>query len=215
MRETLTSTRRSDEISLRMNAKPLRSRSRNSGVTRMPVEAADDASPARTSRSLRQHRAAVGVDDDHRVHALLLDVDPAAVHAAPRALVGRRVEVVGHAAVAIGDAQERVPLLDGVAAERDQLFEQAAQAGVGRRRDLELQLREIVVGAADLEMQDLELAAVLDHRVEDVFRICESIKCPSAWTTTVCGDVSDMVGSWIIATDFLDNAECVAAMAWS
>ena len=36
IRLTLTSTRRSDDTSLLMNAKPRRSRSRNSGVTRMP-----------------------------------------------------------------------------------------------------------------------------------------------------------------------------------
>ena len=39
---TLASTRRSDEISLAMKAKSPRSRSRNSGVTRMPSSAADD-----------------------------------------------------------------------------------------------------------------------------------------------------------------------------
>ena len=50
----LTSTRRSDEISLVMNAKPWRSRSRNSGTMRMPSLPHTIGSPVRTSRSLRQ-----------------------------------------------------------------------------------------------------------------------------------------------------------------
>ncbi len=47
MRDTLPSTRRSDETSLLMNAKPWRSRSRNSGVTRMPSWPQTTGSPAR------------------------------------------------------------------------------------------------------------------------------------------------------------------------
>ena len=54
MRATLPSTRRSEETSLLMNAKPSRSRSRNSGVTRMPSWPQTTGSPAFTSRSLRQ-----------------------------------------------------------------------------------------------------------------------------------------------------------------
>ena len=53
MRATLPSTRRSDETSLLMKAKPRRSRSRNSGVTRMPPWPQITGSPALTSRSLR------------------------------------------------------------------------------------------------------------------------------------------------------------------
>ncbi len=54
MRATPVSTRRSDEISFVMNAKPWRSRSRNSGTTRMPSTPQTTASPAFTLRSLRQ-----------------------------------------------------------------------------------------------------------------------------------------------------------------
>ena len=57
MRETPTSTRRSDEISFVMNAKPSRSRSWNSGTTLTPSTPQTTASPARTSRSFRQTRA--------------------------------------------------------------------------------------------------------------------------------------------------------------
>ncbi len=93
--------------------------------------------------------------------------DPAAADAHVGPHVGGRVEVVGDRAVPVRDSQERVLFLDGVAAERNQLLDEAAQAGVGRRRDLELQLREVVVGAADLEVQHLELPAALDDRIED------------------------------------------------
>ncbi len=51
MRATLPSTRRSDETSLLMNAKPWRSRSRNSGVTRMPPWPQITGSPALARRA--------------------------------------------------------------------------------------------------------------------------------------------------------------------
>ena len=124
----LTSTRRSDEISLVMNAKPWRSRSRNSGTMRMPSLPQTMRSPTRTSRSLRHDGAAV-LDDDDGVHALARDFDPAAAVADQRAVVGRRVEVLGRAAVHVGRPQPRVALGLRVAAERDQLLEQ-----VGERR---------------------------------------------------------------------------------
>ena len=53
MRDTLTSTRRSEETSFDMNAKSPRSRSRNSGVTRSPCRPQTTRSPTRTSRSFR------------------------------------------------------------------------------------------------------------------------------------------------------------------
>jgi hypothetical protein len=54
MRVTPTSTRRSDEISLVMKAKPSRSRAWNSGTILMPWMPQTTASPARISRSFRQ-----------------------------------------------------------------------------------------------------------------------------------------------------------------
>ena len=167
MRDTLTSTRRSDDTSFDMKAKSPRSRSRNSGVTRSPCEAADDAVADPDFAQLAAGGRAVAADDDDGVHALARHGDPAAVDAHVGPHVRRRVEVVGDDAIAVGDSQQRVPLLDGVAAERDQLLDEAAQAGVARRRHLELQLREVVVGAADLEVQHLELSAALDDGIED------------------------------------------------
>ena len=103
MRDTPTSTRRSDEISLVMNAKPWRSRSWNSGTILMPWMPQTMASPLRISRSLRQ-TARASVDHDRRVHALALDLHPLAAEPHRRLVVGRRVEVLRRAAVAIGGA---------------------------------------------------------------------------------------------------------------
>jgi hypothetical protein len=71
------------------------------------------------------------------------------------------------ASVAIGGAAQRVLFGRLVAAERNQRFEQRGQRRLGGRRHLECQVREVGVGAADLEVEDLERAAALDDRVED------------------------------------------------
>ena len=167
MRDTLTSTRRSDETSFDMNAKSPRSRSRNSGVTRNPWRPHTTRSPDPDFAQLPADGRAVLADDDDRVHALARHRDPAPVHAHVGPQVGGRIEVVWNRAVTVRDSQQRVPFLDGMAAEWNQLFDEPAQAGVGRGRHLQLQLREIVVGAADLEVQHLELPAPLDDGIED------------------------------------------------
>ena len=126
MRATLASTRRSDEISLVMNAKPGRSRSRNSGVTRMPSRPQTTRSPARTSRSLRHSARPVSTTIDG-VHALPLDLEPAPPTRTCGPLVGGGVEVVRHAAVLLGHAHGGILLVDGVAAERHELLEEILQ----------------------------------------------------------------------------------------
>ena len=126
MRATLPSTRRSDETSLLMNAKPRRSRSRNSGVTRMPSCPHTIGLARLDVAQLPALGASVGGDDDG-VHALLVDFDPAALEADVRAVVGRRVEVVGHAAILLRRLDERVALAHRVAAER------RSAAAAGRR----------------------------------------------------------------------------------
>ena len=65
-----------------MNAKPWRSRSWNSGITRTPATPQTTRSPVRTSRSLR-HAARALLDHDDRVHPLALDLDPLAADGAP------------------------------------------------------------------------------------------------------------------------------------
>ena len=81
--------------------------------------------------------------------------------------VGGRIEIVRHAAVALGCAQQCILLVGRVAAELHEILDQPAQAGRRWRRHLERNARELVVGAADGEGQHLERAAPLDHLVED------------------------------------------------
>ena len=102
MRATPTSTRRSDEISFVMNAKPWRSRSWNSGITRTPADAADDRDRrSRTSRSLRQTRALPSMTMTASIRCCSTSIQwPPMPHQRP--VVRRRIEVVRHAAVAVG-----------------------------------------------------------------------------------------------------------------
>ena len=65
---------------------------------------------------------------DRGVHALVLDLDPLAADADLRAVVGRRVEVVGRAAVAVGARRGGVLGPRDAAAERDQLLEDLGRA---------------------------------------------------------------------------------------
>ena len=68
---TAVSTCRSDEMPLLMKANARRSRSFDSGNTRMPRMPTTTWSPALISRSLRQKRLAIS-DHDQRIHALIL-----------------------------------------------------------------------------------------------------------------------------------------------
>ena len=92
----------------------------------MPSWPQTTGSPALTSRSLR-HAARPSVDDDDRVHALLLDLDPLPAQPHVRAVVGRRIEVVGDAAVLLGRLDERVALAHRMAAERRELLQQVVE----------------------------------------------------------------------------------------
>ena len=94
------------------------------------------------------------------------DVEPAAAAAHHRAVVRRRVEIVRHAAVAVGDSQERVGLIRQAAAERHQLLEHLAQDLLARRRDSHRNRRRLVVAAADVELEHVERRVALDHGVE-------------------------------------------------
>jgi hypothetical protein len=153
MRATLTSTRRAIAIA-EFRSDP------------ESFESADDAIAGAHVAQLPALGGAVG-DDDHGVHALPRHVDPASIDPHLGSLVGRRIEVVRHRAVAIRRADERVAFLGDVTAERDQRLEQGRERGTGRRRHLEAQPREVLVGAANLEVQHLEGAAAFDHGIED------------------------------------------------
>ena len=165
IRDTPTSTRRSDEISLVMNAKPWRSRSWNSGTILMPWMPQTIASPLRISRSLRQI-ARAALDHDRGVHALLLDLHPLAAEAHRRLMVGGGVEVLRRAAVAIGGDDVRVLGARDAAAERDQLLEHLGQRRRRLRGHAHRHERRLVVGAADAELEHVERRVVADDGVE-------------------------------------------------
>ena len=174
------------------------------------VQPADDAIADPDLAQLAARGRAVGVHHDDGVHPLARDDDPAAIDAHVGSHVRRRIEIVWHGAIAVRDAQQRVPLLDRMTAERNQLLDAAGAARLGRRRHLELQLREVVVGAANLEVQDLELTAALDHGIEDGVQELRVDQVALRPDDDGVRGVSDMVGIWIIATDFTDNTESVA-----
>ena len=163
IRDTLDSTRRSDDTSFDMNVKSPRSRSRNSGTADHAVA--------------RLHLAELPADgnepigaafyNDDGVHTLALDPHPSAVDADVGPQVRRRVEVLGRRPVEICRFEDRVLLLDGPASERHEILQEPLEGLCACRRHLELQSRKIVVRAADFEMQHLELSASLDDRVED------------------------------------------------
>ena len=101
------------------------------------------------------------------LHPLAIDVNPRSAHTHLRALVRRRIEVVGHAAVALRGAKPRVLLHGDVAAERDERLEQMRERRPARRRHLQGEAREVLVRAADVEVQHLEGGPFFDHRIED------------------------------------------------
>ena len=105
--------------------------------------------------------------DDDRIHPLLLDFDPLALEANVRAVVGRRIEVVGHAAVLFRRFHEHVAFAFRVAAERGQLLQQVIEHRLLGGRDAHLELRDVVIGPADIELEDLVGGLVLDDLVED------------------------------------------------
>ena len=109
----------------------------------MPPDTADDRVTLRHVAQLAA-RGPLVLDHDDRVHALALDLPPGAAVPYVRAVVGRRVEVVGHAPVLIGLPENGVPLRRRMTAEGHQVLEQFGQNGLVRRGDLQLQMRVLV-----------------------------------------------------------------------
>ena len=124
-------------------------------------------SPRAHVAQLAARRPAV-LDDDHRVHPLPPDLDPAAVVPDDGAVIGGGVEVLGRAAVLVGGGapSRRSPPADGSRARAAPRAATTAPRLVGRR-DLQSQPRVVLVGAADVEAEDLEGAVVADDGVED------------------------------------------------
>jgi hypothetical protein len=104
---------------------------------------------------------------DGGVHPLAPDVDPPAIEPHLRALIGRRIELLGRGAIAIRDAYDRVLFDGGVAPEGNERFEQRRERGLVGRGDLQREARELVVGTADRERLHFKRATAFDDEVED------------------------------------------------
>ena len=166
MRDTPTSTRRSDEISFVMKANPSRSRSWNSGTRSHALDAAHHLIADADVPQLAAERVPI-LDDDDRIHSLLLDLEPVAAMADQRLQIRRRIEVVSDAAIPLGTSHERVGLARDLAAQRHELLEHAPQSLFRRRGDPHRNRRRLVIRPADREMQYLERGIPLDDGVED------------------------------------------------
>ena len=106
-------------------------------------------------------------DDDHRVHAWMADGDPRSLVTDVRLMIRRRVEVVGDHPVRLGRHQRHVPLRHRMTPERHQVLEEQPEAGRVGRGHPQREVRILLVGPAQLELEHLELAAALDDLVED------------------------------------------------
>ena len=129
------------------------------------VHPADHAVPAADVAELAADRPAVA-HRHHRIHPLVLHVHPAPAVANLGPVIGGRVEVVGDEAVT-GRGQSHLSLRPGMAPQGDQLFDQLAEPVPGIRRHPQLELRELLVGAADGELEHVEAGAAFDDLVED------------------------------------------------
>ena len=110
--------------------------------------------------------ATVGRHDDG-VHALLFNFHPRAADTHVRPMVRRGVEIIRHAAIFLGWFDQRIALADGMTAERGELLQQLGQRlGIGRR-DSHLDPRGVIVGPADVEVENLVGGLLLDDLVED------------------------------------------------
>ncbi len=130
---TAVSTCRSDEIPFDMNANASRSRSFDSGATRIPRIPTTTRSPAFMSRRRRHHAASVR-HHDQRVHALVLDFDPLLLVPHERAVIGRRIKILRRAAIALHRPQRGIARIHRRAAE----LQQVCAAGAPSTRSMAL-----------------------------------------------------------------------------
>ncbi len=172
---TAVSTWRSEEISLLMNAKDMRSRSFASGTTRMPFMPITTWSPALISRRRRQSRRP-SLYHDHGVHALIPHFEPLSAVPDQRALIGGRIEIFRRAAVALGRFQFGVAGIDRRAAKREQLRHHVLHLLLRWRFHSQPQLGRIAVRSADGKLFHFEAAAKLHTASKICSMMCESIR---------------------------------------
>ena len=107
-------------------------------------------------------------DDDHGVHALILNFEPGAVVVDQSTVIGGRIKIFRSAAVLFDGGEVGVAGVDGGAAEPEQLGEQLLHVGGFRRFHLHPQIRGFGVRSPNAELFDLKTAVEFDHRIKDL-----------------------------------------------
>ncbi len=123
---TAVSTWRSEEMPLLMNANARRSRSFDSGTTRMPRIPTTTRSPFSQIAQAAATCAFSVAHHDHRVHALILHFDPLAFMPHQRAMIGGRIKILGRAAIALHGGELGVARIHGRATQPQQTAPAAA-----------------------------------------------------------------------------------------
>ena len=149
-------------------------------------DAADDVIAGADVAQLAAHRARPARSTMTASIRCCSTVDPLPAMADQRPVVRRRIEVVGDAAVAVGRLEQRILLLGQAAAERDQLLEhlpaapaRSAPRSASRSNDGSSLLRPMS------NFRTSNDASRLTTVSKTTFRICESIRWPSASTTSL------------------------------
>jgi hypothetical protein len=183
---TAVSTCRSDEMPFDMKANASRSRSFDSGATRMPRMTPHDHVARRRSRSRRHGvRRVPSLHHDHGVHALVLHLDPLRPRCAPGAVIGGGVEILRSAAVALHRAQRRVAASHRRSSRGSSNCASTCSISWRRRRFHRRRRYDgLAVGAADAELLHLETAVDSTTLSKICSITCESIRWPSASTTS-------------------------------
>ena len=151
------------------------------------VDAADDGVAAADVAQLAADGARAPSIDDRGVHAL---VARPSIHWPPMRdvglMVGRRVEVLRRAAVAIGGREMRVLGARDAAAERDQLLERPRSAPPAPWRVTRIETNDGSSLVRPMRNSSTSNAASWRTTVSNIaFMSCESIRWPSASTTSV------------------------------
>ena len=149
-----------------MKANASRSRSFDSGTTRMPRSPTTMGRPSAGRAGGGRPRALA--HHDHGVHALILDLDPLLADAHKSAVVGGGIEIFGGAAVALHLAQHGIAGFRGRAPQLQEVVEEPLQGAFVGRLHLKPEIGGVAVGSPDAELLHFEPAVMLHDLVEDV-----------------------------------------------
>ena len=109
------------------------------------------------------------LDNEQGVHTLVAGFVPRVAVADKGPVIGRGVEIFGGAAVAFDSLEGGIAGVSGRAAEAEELREHSFEMLLVGGLDAHAELGGFAVGAADVELFDLEPSAEFDDGVEDLF----------------------------------------------